>query len=117
MKADDTALEGGRWVLRGNIQVWVPEDPFAWGLVRTERKLADLIACPSCHAKVTEPCRTSSGHTTTPHSCRLTGRLCECGATLTSQRRMCDPCRDDSLRVSKRDYLRRRRAAVRQEAA
>lgn len=79
--------------------------------------LTRLIACPACRAKVTETCRTSSGHTRTPHDCRLAPRLCICGAVLAGHRRYCDFCRDEVNRINKRDHLRRRRAQQRAEAA
>lgn len=107
----EVPLTGGAWVPTGRgTVVWEPDK------VRRERQpprppidLTDLIACPTCRAKVTESCRTPSGHTTTPHGSRLAPRLCLCGELLTWRRRLCDPCAAKALRASKRDYLRRLR--------
>jgi len=78
--------------------------------------LAELIACPTCHAKVTETCRTKSGHTTTPHHSRLAPRLCPCGELPISNGAYCRPCGFESIRVSKREHLRRLRAARKEVA-
>lgn len=95
------------WVPRRGILVAVPTKleppPPAVAVHR-------LIACPTCHAHVDETCKTASGHRTTPHASRLAPRLCPCGATLGARRRLCDLCAVEASRVSKRDYLRRRRA-------
>jgi len=38
---------------------------------------------------------------------RRTGpRLCECGATLPKNRRLCDPCREERRRQTRREYMR-----------
>jgi hypothetical protein len=76
-----------------------------------------LIACPTCHARLDESCRTPSGHTTTAHGSRLASRRCPCGAALGYRRSLCDDCRDERLRASKRAYLRRRRRRLREEAS
>ena len=70
----------------------------------------DLIACPTCHARVDQPCRSASGHTTT-HSNRLAPRLCPCGMTLKPRRTLCDWCATQSIKATKRAYARRKRAA------
>lgn len=75
------------WRRRGLVQVAAPA-------VETERKVHDLVACPTCRARVDECCRTPSGHTRPPHKSRLAPRLCPCGAPLARRRRYCDPCRD-----------------------
>lgn len=51
----------------------------AMGSTTTPTKLTQLIACPYCRATVTQACRSPSGNTVTPHTCRLTPRLCPCG--------------------------------------
>lgn len=110
--SEQIELTHGRWTLHGSILTWTPDDPTEW-LRATERRPIDrLIACPACRANVTQPCRTKTGHTRTAHACRLAPRLCPCGSVLAAQRRLCDGCRDDSRRASKRDYLRRRRAVA-----
>lgn len=102
------ALPPGRWERRGPTLVYV-EDGAAptsastasvSSLVPKPDKpakaldVSQLIACPTCRAKVTESCRTRSGHTTKPHGSRLAPRLCPCGSLLAPRRRYCDPCRD-----------------------
>ena len=95
-------LEDGAWTKRGHIVVWVPDAP-------PPRKvdLSTLIACPTCHARVDQTCRTRSGHTTTAHANRLVRRKCGCGGELEGKRRYCDDCRDERNRVNKRAYYRR----------
>lgn len=100
----------GQWAKKGLVRVWVPNDEPERD---TRTWLADLIACPTCHAKVTETCRTRSGHTTTPHGSRLAPRLCLCGSLLAPQRRLCDPCRKSAIQASKNEHLRRIRAGNR----
>lgn len=60
----------------------------------TALDMQKLIACPTCHAKVTESCRSQTGHRTTPHGSRLVPRLCVCGSLLAPRRRYCNGCRD-----------------------
>lgn len=74
--------------------------------------LSKLIACVTCRATVTQTCRTRTGHTREPHDTRVAPRLCACGAVPPTGHVMCAPCAAESIRVSKRDYLRRRRAAA-----
>lgn len=72
-----------------------------------------LIACPYCRARIDQSCKTRSGHTTYAHACRLTPRLCPCGALLAPNRGYCDHCRDRATQESKNASGRRRRAARR----
>lgn len=102
------------WVPRAGVLVAVQtEPPPPPPLVDVHQ----LIACPTCRARVDETCKSATGHRTTPHASRLAPRLCPCGASLAPRRRLCDPCAAKALRVSKRDYLRRRRAAQRAQKA
>ena len=112
-------LSAGQWVLDPKTRVmrWVervPELP-AEPTPEVKRAAAELIACPTCHAKTAQTCRTRSGHTTTPHMSRLTLRLCQCGAALNAKQRYCPPCRYEVNLANKRDYLRRLRARRRDE--
>lgn len=79
-----------QWQRRGLILVAKPPTPPP--MTERRRDIGDLIACPSCHARVTECCRTKSGHTTRDHSCRLVPRLCPCGTPLLPRKRYCVPC-------------------------
>jgi len=105
----DDGLEGGRWVLgAGRVLRW----EFSAAVINTTL----LLACPTCHAKVSETCRTRSAHTTTPHDSRLAPRLCQCGAAMRSRARYCDLCRVAANRRSKRESQRRIRAAQKEAA-
>lgn len=108
---DGIELTGGAWVAQGGIQRWVPgAEPVAEPVAEVIA-YDSLIACPTCHARAHETCRTESGHTTTPHGSRLIGRLCICGEPLAPRRRYCDPCRDETDRRNKRESSRRTRGA------
>jgi hypothetical protein len=109
---DDIALTDGEWRNVGGIQRWVSTKPR-----RRDIDVHDLIACPTCFARVDETCRTRGGNVTGPHGSRLAPRLCSCGGRLKHQRRMCDACAHEATRISKRDYLRRRRANDKEAAA
>ena len=97
----------GPWVQRGGIKVFVETaaEPKRYDL-------GQLIACPTCRAKVTETCRTKNGRRTTPHGSRLAPRLCPCGSLLGWKRRLCDSCRDRLEQESKNAHLRRVRSAA-----
>jgi hypothetical protein len=70
----------------------------------------DLIACPTCHARMDELCRTSGGYTRRPHTNRLVRKVCPCGATLGYHKGLCEPCLRRNLRYRKRIQQRRRLA-------
>ena len=99
-------LVGGHWENVRGVQRWVPGET-------TPVVITGLIACPSCHARIDETCKTTSGHVTTPHTVRLVPRKCPCGADLPApKRRMCDECSARSLQRSKNEHSRRRRRAA-----
>lgn len=98
-------LTDGHWETVRGVQRWVADDPMAPAVI------TGLIACPSCHARIDETCKTATGRVTTPHTVRLVPRLCPCGAGLPApKRRMCDECSARSLQRSKNEHSRRRRA-------
>ena len=97
-------LEDGAWIKRDHIMRWTPTAP-----PRPKVDLSTLIACPTCHARIDQSCRTRSGHTTGEHANRIVRRKCPCGARLEGQRRYCDDCRDEANRVNKRAWRQRRR--------
>lgn len=100
------ALTGGTWQPgRWGVLRWAPTPPEPIFSVH------DLIACPTCHARVDETCRTKRGNRTTPHGSRITPRLCPCGKSLQPQRRMCSPCVKETSLANKRAWNARRRAA------
>lgn len=101
-----------RWVTFRAIKYLQPATTKAALVVPPPIDLSKMIACTFCHATVTQPCRRPSGHTTTPHEGRVVPRLCPCGSSLAPRRRYCDPCAVKMHRESKRDHLRRKRAAV-----
>lgn len=98
------ALTDGTWRTRGLVRVWVPSTP-----PRRKVDLSSLIACPTCHARIDQSCRTRSGHTTVEHANRLVRRKCPCGSELEGQRRYCDDCRDEANRMNKKAWRQRRR--------
>lgn len=101
------ALVDGEWVPHGAIRHWrllevVPDLPKSYDL-RT------LIACPTCHAKVTECCRTRNGAKTHEHTNRLAPRLCPCGELPGRRRTVCEACARENDRRAKRAYKARLR--------
>lgn len=95
-------LHGGEWVRRGLIRVWVPRDePEVEEVedhplnVHTLRR-GDLIACPTCKARLSEPCLRANGERAgNPHRTRLAPRSCPCGGWLPpTGERLCLSCRE-----------------------
>jgi hypothetical protein len=109
---EQIGLAGGKWVPRRGVLVWTPDSKGN----RRAINVHDLIACPTCRARVDEVCRTETGHSTKPHASRLAPRLCPCGANVRPQATYCHDCAREEMRRSKRDYLRRRRADRRDAA-
>lgn len=117
--AYDDGLHGGRWVPVRGILRWVPSDseraPEATPGPAPEpaRHLFDpmrLIACPTCRARLAEPCRTTSGTTRTAHAARLVARVCKCGEKpYAPSARYCTTCRDAARRITWNNYAERRR--------
>lgn len=103
LDAPDVLTDGswqhdGRGVLR-----WVP-DPTT--ILETRVNVADLIACPTCHAKGGETCKSRGGNPVLPHTSRIVARYCQCGVPLPyrrgSRRKLCDDCRHEEACASKR---------------
>ena len=112
-------MRPGVWEPRaGGVRVFVELDPLP--VVESVRKsydLTKLIACVTCRATVTQSCRVVSGKTKgakrSPHWGRLAPRLCPCGELPSSRTaQLCTFCAVESVRVSKREHMRRRRAEV-----
>lgn len=112
----------GQWVRRGMIRVFVPDPeprrvrrPLPESIPRPE-KVRDLIACPTCHAKAWQSCRTPSGNRLSrPHKDRLVGRLCPCGEKPKPNATYCEPCalahdRTNHRNAMAKQYAKRRAA-------
>ena len=106
MTESPDVLTVGHWEnTRGGVWRWVPDAP----------ELHDLIACPRCLAKMTEPCRLPSGGPCVPHRSRLVGAVCQCGQPLAPKCRLCDSCRASARRASWRAYKERLRVNLNAE--
>ena len=107
------ALTGGVWTLGPNrVLVWVT---VAEVLAADRYDVGMLIACPTCHARVDQLCRTRTGRHRSPHLNRLVVKRCGCGERLGYNRKLCDGCRDgarrENARIGMRNTRARRRAA------
>lgn len=107
---DDIALTEGAWRFDPfrRIRVWVPE-PFTPPTSAPKADVHQLIACPKCHARADQTCRTKNGERTKNHTERLIPRLCRCGASLEQWRKLCDECRNEAARESQRGRRKRAR--------
>lgn len=105
---DDEALPDGRWLPVRGILRFVATDPHARPDVEPTKPLAELIACPTCRAKVVESCRTATGGFRSPHTTRLVGRRCACGSTLAPRKSVCPTCRQETDDRARLTYARRR---------
>lgn len=86
-------LTRGAWQTDGKgVLRWVDNAPDPRP-AQSASALATLIACPKCHAKIGQACRTPCGTCTAPHAARIVQRYCDCGAKLKARRRLCDYCR------------------------
>lgn len=85
--AIDHGLVNGKWVQRGMVWRWVQNAPVS--TVRTYEP-SELIACPTCRARMDERCRTSDGAS---HKRRLVKRVCSCGGPVRPREPMCGFCR------------------------
>lgn len=117
-----TALTDGRWVRRGPVLVWddtpLPDEVTAIRPPAPKAAtLPPLIACPTCHATVTQTCRTAGGNPTADHADRLVTRRCPCGALLEPRKQWCEPCRAAARRRTYRDREIRRSTSQRRRAA
>lgn len=109
------------WRPRGGVLVAVeppPPESAALEAAPQRPRAIDMTACPTCHCKAGERCRTASGNPARrAHSTRLVARFCACGEVLPWHRKFwCDPCYLASLRKAQREYAARRRAKLRRAA-
>lgn len=94
-------LEGGEWVLRGLTMRWEPAPTRPISLPPPLRQPHDLIACPTCLARMDEFC-TRPGSKRHSHDTRLVKRVCACGGTVRPREPMCGFCRAE-LEVTKKE--------------
>jgi hypothetical protein len=81
-------------------------------------KITDLIACPTCHARITQACRARSGGPNgKPHPNRLVAQRCVCGAVKPRHRKLCPPCAKENRRISNLYSARRKRRRQMERAA
>jgi hypothetical protein len=98
---DSDVLSGGEWVRVGLVWRWVAEPD-----AEPEPDLpdppsylpADLIACPTCGARMDERCKTLNGDGPADHRRRLVKRVCSCGGPVRPQEPMCGFCRAEMAR-------------------
>lgn len=107
------------WVPRKGILVAVPIAAPRSERTETdvERAIGDLIACPTCHAKVSELCKTRTGRHRQEHASRLVPRRCHCGGAVGPGKKMCDLCRAEARRENGRIGMQNTRARRRLEVA
>ncbi|KAB2808339.1 hypothetical protein F9L07_22755 [Pimelobacter simplex] len=70
--------------------------------------VSELIACPTCHARVVERCKSATGTPRSPHVNRLVPRRCPCGESLDDRKQFCEWCRREARQET---YARRERRA------
>lgn len=116
-EVEPLGLDGGQWVTVRGIRRWQAVAPAPEP--KPKPKLVDLIACPTCHARVGDRCLSRTGlPARRSHSTRLVPRLCECGEVMPGHRKFwCDKCYRNSLREAQREYAARRRSRLRLEVA
>lgn len=110
-------LPEGRWMRNTwGVLVFVEIEPPPEPITDQAR----LRACPTCHAHISELCRTRTGRHREAHASRLVTKQCVCGAPLDWRRKMCDTCRAEARRINGRNGMRNtraRRRAMDSEAA
>lgn len=99
----DDQLSDLEWVTIDGIKVARPRRRATPAEPLTPADVAQMIACPTCQAKVCEPCRTPAGNST-EHVLRLVPRRCQCGALLAPKCTFCETCAEVARR---RTYYRR----------
>lgn len=108
---DVDTLTGGHWAPNSRgVQVWVRDDP-APVYIEPQRPVAldQMIACPTCHAKVTQTCRTKTGNRTHDHGSRIVPRMCPCGEPIDGRASYCAECRHANDLASKARWRARKR--------
>jgi hypothetical protein len=90
-------LANGEWVRDGLIWRWVQNQPEPEEADPPTYQPHDLIACPTCHARMDEHCKRKSGRQN-EHSTRLVKRVCVCGGPVRPREPMCGWCRAEAER-------------------
>lgn len=93
-------LANGEWVRRGMVWRWIQNEPEPLPEPIT-RNPHDLIACPTCYARMDEFCKRPNGRGHS-HDTRLVKRVCSCGMPVRSREPMCGFCRAE-MAVSRRE--------------
>lgn len=93
----DNILDNGQWVRRGLVWHWQPSSTPPTKLDAATYRPHDLIACPACHARMDEPCKTKKR---TNHATRLVKRVCSCGDPVRQNEPMCPTCRAEIARAA-----------------
>lgn len=124
---EPVALVGGSWKPVRGVLRWVPDaetvarDELEELRQRTRRGKkptsgGDLVACPTCLARLSETCKTRGGNPTNPHRERLASRRCVCGDLLAPRKVYCEPCRQRARKNTYRSREVRRATAERRVA-
>lgn len=107
--SDPDILTGGSWQVVRGVKHWVPDGPTP---VEPQVDVASLLACPFCRAQAGQTCKSRGGNPVLPHTSRLVGRYCQCGAPMPyrkgTRRKLCDTCRHEEAKASKRRTRARR---------
>jgi hypothetical protein len=105
----ELALTGGRWVNVRGVMRWQADETPA-------EAPPEPIACP-CGARLSEPCRTTSGNWTR-HADRITSRRCSCGNVPREGSHFCtDECRREARAATYREREKRTPTRLRRVAA
>lgn len=91
----DNILDNGEWVRHGLVWRWEADDKPATTKEPRDYRPSELIACPTCLAKMDERCKSKRGRP--DHSRRLVKRVCSCGGPIRPQEPICAYCRADRV--------------------
>lgn len=91
-------LANGEWVRRGLVWHWKQNEPETVVVEPRDYFPSDLIACPTCLARMDEHCRRKSGKSG-QHRSRLVARVCSCGSSIRPKEPMCGMCRAEMTRA------------------
>lgn len=95
----DIPLVNGQWIRRGMVVVWQqnPKAEVEPDEQRPTYNPSELIACPTCHARMDESCEKRDGSVRRrSHGSRLVKRVCSCGGPVRPREPMCGFCRAEA---------------------
>lgn len=97
--ADDyDVLAGGEWVQRGMVWRWQADPDIQPEPEPKSYRPHDLIACPTCLARMDEKCRNNDvARPTRDHEARLVKRVCSCGGSVRPREAMCRLCEVEEM--------------------